>query len=241
MSDRWIIAHYLGDEQVGMYGAAARISGIGMMTCLLIYQSWQVFAINALHDTSERDQFFAKTITPFSIGTSLILSTLMALTAPISTILFGPEFADSNRISAILTPALFLSIYSYFFGIAIYSNQYTSTAWKSGIAGLVLSILINLSFLPIFGTIAAAIASLAAYATILAIRRSDAKNIINVKLNFRNFLAPLLVLLLQGAATLAEAPQVLLFAGPLLLVALYWKPIIMTANQLLSTAQRPPN
>ena len=205
LSDRLLLARYAGENEAGVYAAGARIAGIGMAVCLLIYQSWQVQAINRLSRTEPQDSFFTTTLSWYVAAVSLSLSLLACIIAPLSSLLFGPDFLYAKIYAASLMPSVFLASLCYFFGITLYAPG-NESAWIASAAGFVVSLGINISLIPAFGAPAAVVASFLAYAVILSLRIRAARKAIAAPLSGKIFFPPLVVLTLQGICIYQEAP-----------------------------------
>ncbi len=204
LSDRLLLARYAGENEAGVYAAGARIAGIGMAVCLLIYQSWQVPAINRLSRTEPQDSFFTTTLSWYVAAVSLSLSLLACIIAPLSSFLFGPDFLYAKIYAASLMPSVFLASLCYFFGITLYAPG-NESSWIASAAGFVVSLGINISLIPAFGAPAAVVASFLAYAVILSLRIRAARKVIDVSLPGKIFFPPLVVLTLQGICIYQEA------------------------------------
>lgn len=225
LSDRLILAHFMGDHDVGIYSAGARMAGIGMAACLLVYQSWQVLAIRSLGNEGA-GAFFQTTLYWYAAGVSLIFSALLCFIDPLSNLLFGGQFEESGKYAAALIPGFYLSAFCYFFGVILYRSESGVSPWQASSAGFVVSVAVNFSLIPVVGLYAAALASFLAYATILLFRYNESAQSMRVKLRFVKFLVPLLILMAQGISIIAGASPGITAIGFVALVALWWREIV---------------
>lgn len=217
LSDRLLIAYYLGDGAVGIYSAGARLAGMGMAACLLIYQAWQVAAIRAL-DAGPDTPYFAITLPWFGTAVALLFSGLLCILAPLGSLLFGEDFSASPGLAAALVPGLYVAAFCYFYGVVLYVPGGAVSAWRASFAGVVASVSTNVLLLPRYGPYVAALASLLAFSTILAIRLREARGLIDARLTLGNFFAPLTIILAQAASVVSGLGPPVTAVGFLLLM-----------------------
>ena len=216
-ADRWILSLYISDTEIGIYSAGARIAGIAMAIVLMLYQSWQVYGVRALHVPERPPYFFKEILDWYSLGASIVFSLLISFSSPLSRLIFGGEFNESGNYAALLIPALFISSICYYFGIIYFSNR-ASSAWRSAVVGLLVSVGANFLLVPMIGAVAAPIALFLSFLAILHVRYREAKDELGVALNFRNFLLPVVILATQACGVVHNVSPTILLAGPLILV-----------------------
>lgn len=219
LSDRLLLAWYLGDREVGVYSAGARLAGVGMAASLLVYQAWQVAAIRAL-DEGRSSTYFRKTLPWFGTAVSLLFSALLCVVGPVVPLLFGDGFAESAGLAAALVPAFYLAAFCYFFGIVLYVPGGPVSPWRASLVGVVISVTLNLLLIPCLALYAAALASMFAYLAMLVIRVREAVVLVNAGLTFRNFYAPFFVIVVQAATVVAELDPLVTCSGFVLLLLL---------------------
>lgn len=212
-SDRWIYSMHASDTEIGIYSAGARIAGIGMAATLLVYQSWQTFGIHRINSLPSGGNFFQKSFEWYSLATALCFSAAISVAPKLCSVAFGPEFNDSAKYAAALTPGLYLAGASYFFGIIYFSAHSTEHAWKSGIAGMIASTGTNFALAPTIGIAGAPIASFLAFALVARLRYRQSSKELGLTLTTVNFYAPLAVLIVQALMTLESANPAITLAG----------------------------
>src|SRR5690606_2207065 len=82
---------------------------------------------------------------------------------------FGHEYVVATKYVAILIPATALAAGCYFFGVCYYLPESRGAVFSSLLAFAV-SVVVNISLIPVFGAIVAAIASLLAFAVMITFR-----------------------------------------------------------------------
>lgn len=230
--DRFIIAHFSGNEAVGIYSIGVRLAGILMVICLLMYQSWQVYAIDELTKKDSSRIFFPRTLTWYSLASSVLASIFMAGAPTLANMLFGRDFLESAQYAVIILPAIYIASISYFFGIIYYSERSNVSPWKASMAGLIVSISLNLALVPLFGPIAAAASLVASHGVILLIRYRESHDHLGSRLDLGNFWIPLLIITTQGIAIYSGASPLVAICGAIVLLALKYREILFLIDSL---------
>lgn len=217
LSDRLLIAYFEGDRAVGLYSAGARVAGILMAGMLLLYQVWQIPAIRAIREGTG-GAFLEKSFRLFFLGVVVSASALLSMAVPITTQLLGVQYAESIGYVTILVPALSLAALCYFFGIWYYSAESRHSALTASSAGLFVSLTMNVALIPIYGAVAAAASTLAAYAVMCAMRYREAKGHLGLRIDWRVVWFPSFVLGLQAIGLYFEYGVGWLWLGTLMLI-----------------------
>lgn len=162
--DQIMLGQMLGDEAVGIYSAAVRISEAWYVIPMMIVTS--VFpAITEAKKRSEalysqRMQHLYDLLVLLSIGVALPMT---FLSTPIVTLLFGEKYAESGAVLAVhIWATIFVSL-GVSSGKWLIIEGLQLLALKRNVYGAALNILLNYFLIPAYHAIGAAIASLLAY------------------------------------------------------------------------------
>jgi len=236
LSDRLLLAHFLGDAAVGLYSAGVRVASMLMALSLLLYQAWQIRAIHALNENSS--DFFKVTFKWYVLAISVCASMLIVALAPLSRLLFGEQYSNSLLYSSVLIPAFLLAAICYFFGIIYYSADRKQSALKASLSGLVVSVGINIIFIPILGIIAAAWATFFAYLVMASIRYFEIKSTLGKFIRWSGLVLPFGIITLQSIAFYMGAKPPVLAIGAAVIIIASHKDIIMMLGSLKDTISR---
>lgn len=162
-SDRLILNWYLGSEAVAIFSGAARLSGLLLAGMLIVYQAWQVHALDSLGSRG-RQAFFARSLYYWQAMTLTAASVLLAAAPLLVTWVLGSDFHDSLGVMLVLVPAQALVCFSYFLGIVYLSEETARRAVLPSICAAGLNVALNLTLIPQFGVTGAAWSSLCAFA-----------------------------------------------------------------------------
>ncbi|WP_417336329.1 flippase [Halobacteriovorax marinus] len=159
--DQVMIKHIIGNEAVGNYAAAIRISELLYFIPIVITTSIFPKIIQEKSSNETRYLYLLgrlyKLVTWVSIPIAITIS---LLSREITQLLYGNQFTDSANILAILAWGIvFTAISSVFFKI-LYSERYEKKYLQRSLIGAILNIVLNYLLLHAYGVIGAALATI---------------------------------------------------------------------------------
>lgn len=174
LSDRYLIAWLIGVDAAGAYAApydlAQRSLSVLMLSAFLAY-SPHVFGSWA-DDEHDKCHEAIRAQLSLSLAFSLPVAIVMAAASPlVSSILFGEAFHESaaSVLPWIVLASLLQGIQSYYISYGFTLPKRAGTNAAIVIGGALLNLPLNLLLIPPFGIVGAAIATIASYATVLAV------------------------------------------------------------------------
>jgi len=159
--DIWIINHYNTEAQVGLY---ARAVGIAQLFWLISNPIMGVLAPTLSRpdapDKLSTFTFFSK----FNFMSVFVLMIIAAALAPVLfPLVYGEEFAGSVLPFFVLLPGILFSCINKLFSIYIFSQEKVKYNFLSTVAGVIITITLDLLLIPHFGIMGAAWATFFAY------------------------------------------------------------------------------
>ncbi len=159
-TDKIMLKLFQGDEASGFYSAAIVCTGMTTFVFLAIIDSMRPVVFQAKKNSEEA---FRKYMTMlFSIIFYMALAQSLFITVlskPIVGIIYGPDYAPSVLVLAVIT---WYSAFSYtgpVRDIWILAENQQKYLWKINLSGAVLNLIGNLILIPYLGAVGAAIAS----------------------------------------------------------------------------------
>ena len=159
--DRSIIRHYDGLDSLGIYGLAARFSGVVMLVVTALQLSWQPFAYS-IDDDGEAQRSFAVVTTWFAAVMGWLVAGLALLADPVVKLMAPPDYAQAADVVPLLSLAT--GIFGAYFLVGIGASRVKRTGWHVLVAfgAVAVSLVANLSLVPTFGVMGAAASAVAA-------------------------------------------------------------------------------
>lgn len=163
MSDRFIIKMFIGEDAVGIYGIAARFSGVLAIVSSAVYTAYSAFAFNKKDDPDASNQF-KRVLNGFFFLLFGVCFTASLFGKEIVLIMTNQKYAASYFI----LPGILFGQLAY--GVNTITSYGISFAKKTVYAlistslGAITSVVLNLIFIPIFGLVSAGHINFISYA-----------------------------------------------------------------------------
>lgn len=184
-------------------------------------------------DSQDSDGFFGKTYTYYQCTMLLICCAMILGNRVLCRMLFAKEFFQAWRYVPVLLAASFFSALSGYLGSIFAAAKDTKTCAYSTVASAVVNVVLNTLWIPRYGILGAAGATLAAYFASWGIRVVVSRKYIRMKCSFAKDLCGYCLLLVKVGAALKENYVIQIFAAAGLF-GLYLRQYRQAAGQLLT-------
>lgn len=168
LSDRYIILHYCGANEVGIYGVAARFAAAVSLVANGIYMSYTTYAYDKKGDVDDK-QNYSRILNAFIYAIMGICITISFFAKEIIYIMADDSYAGA---AVLLAPILFGQLFygiNTLVGYAITFEKKSKYILIITSAGATLNVALNLAFIPKYGALAASYTTLASYLLMVAI------------------------------------------------------------------------
>lgn len=195
VSDRYMVTHFWGEAQNGLYAAAYKIPNILTIACGIFMDAWQFSAVVASRKSGDSESpeeaderrrslrtFFSRIFRGYGAFLFLAAGGLILLTRPIAILLFDPSFYEAWAYIPVLLLATALSALSNFAGSVYMVERRGMATMVTSMIGAVLNIGLNLWLIPLMGPMGAAIATMVSYLVVFAVRAVHARRFIRFRL-----------------------------------------------------------
>jgi len=189
--DQIMLGQMVGDEAVGIYSAAVRISEVWYFIPMAIVASVFPAILQAKQRSEEEYYRRLQQLYDLMVWLSIAIALPMTfLSTPIVVLLFGEAYADSGSVLAIhIWAAVFV-----FLGVAsgkwFIAENLQVLSLQRTLMGAFANIFFNLWLIPFYGTIGAAVATIASYAIaafFADLFQKETRRMFVMKLNAMNF------------------------------------------------------
>ena len=211
LSDRYVLLHYHGSAAIGLYAAASRITAALGFAVGIFLETWQYAALR--ENEARRGALYAR-IYDMLLPVVIMGAVGLLLVSPLLvSLLYAPEYREAVAFIPFLTlAALFSALASFFSSIYTVALRSGATLFTA-LIGAVLNLLLNFWLIPSKGAVGAALATLAAYAAIFAIRLLHSRKYLKFPRHVVKCLISFSCLLLCAVFMMRQAVNAAFFAS----------------------------
>lgn len=193
LSDRMIVAHFLGLGANGLYSVANKIPNIYASAYSVFNLAWTETAVKSYDDGSSKE-YFANLFDRLFCVMIGSLSLLIAGNYIVFKLLVDLNYYEAFFQVPILYLGVFVNCLVSFFGGIYIALAKTKNIGISSIIGAILNAAINLCLIRNVGLYAASISTVISYTAILAVRLKELKKYMPVLFNKKKIIISLFVL-----------------------------------------------
>ena len=193
--DKYFVIGMCGPSENGILSIAYKLPTILSAFHTIFSQAWNLSAIRE-YDKNDSDGFFSKTYSLYNAGLVLVTSLLILINIPLARILFAKDFFAAWQYSSILVVSTLFSSLSTVVGSVFAAVKDSRIYAISTVSAAVVNCILNFVLIHFFGTIGAAIATVASFVCVWLIRLIYSRKYIKWKINIgRDILAYSLIFL----------------------------------------------
>jgi O-antigen/teichoic acid export membrane protein len=195
VSDRYMVTHFWGEAQNGLYAAAYKIPNILTIACGIFMDAWQFSAVVASRKAGDSESpeealerrrslraFFSSIFRGYGAFLFLAAGGLILLSRPIATVLFDPSFYEAWQYIPVLLLATALSALSNFAASVYMVERRGLATMVTAVIGAALNVGLNFWLIPSRGPMGAAVATLVSYLVVFALRAVHARRFIRFRI-----------------------------------------------------------
>ncbi|SQC68787.1 Polysaccharide biosynthesis protein [Listeria fleischmannii subsp. fleischmannii] len=194
VADRYIITFFLGVGTAGLYTVATKIPNILYIIHGVFFQAW---SLTVLEEKKEnQSSFFAQVFSAYSLLFFVVTAILLCMIQPIVTLLFAPAYHSVWIFMPFLLLGACFSSFSSFIEVSYMIAKKTRQLLLTSVVGSALTMLITIGLVPIFGVLAASIATFVGFFATWLIRAIQMKQLRTMQYKGR-FFGTVIVLLID--------------------------------------------
>jgi O-antigen/teichoic acid export membrane protein len=203
-------APHLGIHETGIFKAAFRLPNIIVIVAGIFSQAWNMSAITE-NNSRTVAKFYTNVFGIFQSAVYLMAAGLLLVIRPALLIMTSAAFSQAYRISAILILAIVFTCFSTFVGSVYVASKKTVRSMLTALIGAVLSIVLNLVLIRIWGLYGAAVSIFLSYAAVFAVRAFDTRKIVRMELKLPKMLTNLAIITAMCIVVLTVEGMVLYY------------------------------
>ncbi len=203
-SDRYFVTFYWGEGVNGLYAAAHKLPAVLTLVSLVFYQAWQISAVTEAGGGIKTSRFYNRIYAYYSTLLFLAASGIILVCRPFTAFWLSKSFYDAWRFVPFLTTAEVFSTLITFLGSFYMVTKKNATVPLAIAIGAGINIGLNYVFVPVYGALGAAGATVISYGIAFVCRGLDVRRVVKLKLRPVRTLLSLLLLLCQSGLLLLE-------------------------------------
>lgn len=197
ISNRYVLNHFCGVADVGIYSAASRMPAIIDTFRGIFIEAWQLSMITE-YEKKDSDVFFNNIFRAYNVFMLLITTLLIQCSKTFGYILYAQEFRSAWQYAPLLLLSVFFGSLVAFYSPIYLAHKKTNRLFIFTLVGAILTIIFNFLLVPALGISGAAVASVISYFCIYLSMAIDSRKFIKLTSDSILFKISYLLLALQG-------------------------------------------
>lgn len=241
VSDRYMIAAWLGSAENGLYAVAAKLPTILTVLSSVFMEAWLFSAVTEQKEGGAAHlQFYGAVWRTFAAGMVLSASGVIAAARLAVRLLAEEAYFPAWQFVPVLCLAMVFAAFSTFLSsVYVVSKKSTLSFWTA-LLGAGSNVLLNLLLIPRIGIMGAALATLASYVLVFLIRAVSVRKILPFSLALPTLILDTALLAVQALTLTLQmrgwVPAQLACAA--LLLILNAKPLLLAVKKLFGERRR---
>lgn len=213
---RYVIIFFIGASGNGIFAVATKITNILSILYAMFLQAWQLSAISE-YESKDRDKVFSNVFEKFIMLMVIASSAILVIEKTALRYFVNDMYFDAWKIIPFILIGTILSSFAEFIGISYLAAQQTKGLMKTTFYSAVLSLGLNLLFVPIMGLYGTGVAMIISYFVLLVVRIKDTAGFVKITIDYKKLMFSFLFLIVQTVFIFLISEDVLLIAIQLLL------------------------
>ena len=234
VSDRYLVAYFCGDEINGIYDISYKLPSIINVFATIFTEAWQ---ISAVKESGEKHtgKFFTNVFKAYQSVIFMAGAGIILLAEPIIVLLADEAYFDAWQFVPVLIMATVFSCFSSFLSSVYMVEKKGTLSLVTMMAGAVTNVALNLIFIPKWGAQGAAIATLASYVVVFALRAINTKKYIHINISPIHMLINIGLMAAMSYVMIANVKYWAVYGVVItfIITVLSAKPLFIFAKQLL--------
>ena len=199
-SDRYILTFFCGAAINGIYAVAYKIPTILSSIQTVFYNAWSISAITEF-DEEDKDGFIGNVYSLYASASFLGCTALLLLNILIAKVLYSNDFFIAWKYVPFLLVGTVFNGIALFEGCIFTAVKRTKDVSITTMMGALVNTAFNFVLIPIIGATGAAVATMAGYFGVWAVRTLQLRKIVCMKVNWKvQILSSILLICQSGLA-----------------------------------------
>lgn len=241
-SDKYILTYFWGVSVNGVYSIAYKIPSILTIVISIFISAWQISAVEDFGSDASK-KFYADIYDKYESILYMGASLLIGFSPIIGKLMFTSEFYIAWLYTPVLVLASVWNSIAAFYGSVYTSAKRTNMLMYSTLAGAIGNVLLNLTLIPQYGAMGAAIATLISYGIVWVIRAVNSKKIFDFAVKTKRDFLLNAVLLIEIILVCSRNNPYFIFSSICAMIVVYWckGAVVSAANTIFVQVLKKKN
>ena len=206
VSDRYMVSGMIGSDVNGIYTVSYKLPTLLTLVSSIFMQAWQFSAVTESENGEEEHrEFFSQVWRSFQAVMFLAGSAVIAFAKPAIRLLTAQDYYSAWQYVPLLSASMVFTAFVSFTGTVYVVKKKSGVSFLTALLGAISNILLNLILIPSpLGAQGAALATVASYFLVFAVRCFNIKKYIPFKLYGGRIILNSIIIFLQSAVMIFE-------------------------------------
>lgn len=195
-SSRYFINWFVGVGANGLFAVSSKLPAIINIISQVFSQAWQISVFEE-YDKNKNTDFYSVVLDIYLSFLLIATSGIVLIVKPLFSTVFSLEYALAWQPVPFLVLGTVFSSMSSFLGTAYTATKKTEGVFKTSIYGGVISLILNLVFIPRLGIVGAGLSSMISFLLLFIIRFFDTRTILFLKVDWKKIVFTLTIINVQ--------------------------------------------
>lgn len=239
VSDRYMVTYMIDETANGLYSVSYKIPTLINLLSTIFMEAWHMSAITE-KDSPQRAAFFSKVFRAYSVLLFCAASFLSLTCRFFMKYLVADSYFIAWKFIPVLVMAIVFCCFCNFLNSIYVVERKSTLSLLTVMAGAAVNIVLNLIWIPRFGVMGAAAATLASYVVVFILRAYTTRRMIPMRINFFRLGFNCLLILAQAVLMVMEVPHNLLWSAILftVLCVLNLRTLLTAARDMLQNRRK---
>jgi len=229
---RYMITGTLGESASGLFAISNKLPTLIALVSTIFTEAWQISAISEQHSDS-RGHFFSQVFAGYRSLIFTAASGLILICRPLMSFMVSKSFYDAWQFVPFLVMGTSFNCFVNFSGTVYMVEKRSVAMLATTVVGVVVNVLLNVFLVPVLGVQGSALATLAAYFTVFALRLVHMRRFFVMNWGLLPVLVNTLALLAQSLVLIAQPNHFYLYQ-----VIIFLAIAVLNLSGLLATLKR---
>lgn len=237
-SDAYMITHWLGEAQNGIYSASYRIPMLIAMVSTIFFQAWQMSLISE-YESDDAKEFFSKIFHAYQSIMYLAAGGILLFLRPVMNLMIkNPSFASAYKYTPFLVAGVLMSCLCTFLSYVYAATHHTKNSLYTSMVAAGSNIILNILLIPDtgmgLGVQGASIATAVSYTACFIVRLLDSRRYIHYKVNFSQTVLNFVLLIAMAFVAVKEFEYYIIIIAALymIIIAVNFKAVVQTVRKV---------